>query len=449
MLLAGTCLTACAGAPAQDRAAGWRTDLELALTEFLPADRAFTNAARESFERNVRSLQDSIEELSDQQIVARLARATAESGNAHTRAYVLRNRSFWRRFPIRVWWFDDGLFVVRTRPGQEDLIGWKVTAIAGRPVAEIEAAVAPLYAGNGSWRKYMTTYTLTSPDALIGVGVIDEPGAVTMTLERDGASRDVLIEPLPLDRFDAPTEAWWDLTPSYRDRTGPWVSGLPADSARLPLYLRNPSRYYWFAVLPDRKALYFQYNRANDMPQGESFDAFGARLLGTLRTLHPATVIVDLRFNTGGNIGIGWEVFQGLRSYAEELTPGGLTVITGHATFSAGVFHALQLSGAPAVSYMGDWPGDGMSFWSEGGNLKLPFSGLTLHYADGYHSYSPDPVVAPDSLVHFDGAVGGFAPWISVPTDSRAYFAGTDPVVARALDRRAWRGGDPLVRVER
>lgn len=32
--------------------------------------------------------------------------------------------------------------------------------------------------------------------------------------------------------------------------------------------------------------------------------------------------------------------------------------------------------------------GDGLHFWAEGGNLMLPNSGLTVHYANGFHNYT-------------------------------------------------------------
>lgn len=430
------------------RAAGWNGDLDLALDVFLPADRAFNEAARRDFTRTIQSLRDSVEVLSDARIVAGLAEAVARSGNAHTRAYVLRNRSYWRRYPIRVWWFDDGLYIVQSRPGLERLIGSRVTAIAGRPIDEVATKVARLYAGNGSWQRYMTTYTLTSPDALLGQGLIEGDGATVYTVERDGSSQEVRIDPLPLDRFDTPTESWWALAPTHEDRTGPWVGALPRDTTLLPLYLRNPTQRYWFATLPQDDAIYFQYNRAGDMPDGEPFASFGERLLATLEAERPSTVVVDVRFNTGGNIGVGWQVFEAIRDYAERLNPGRLAIITGPATFSAGIFHALQLSGAPAAVFLGEWPGDSPQFWSEGGNLVLPHSGLTLHYADGFHTYSPEPRTVPDSLVHFEGAVGGFAPWISVPTISVDYFAGADPVLREALRADRVPGGDRLVRAD-
>jgi hypothetical protein len=60
--------------------------------------------------------------------------------------------------------------------------------------------------------------------------------AVTVKL-RDGREQTQRLMPLPLERSDQPVEAWWDLSPAGPSVQGPWLSLLPADTARLPLYL--------------------------------------------------------------------------------------------------------------------------------------------------------------------------------------------------------------------
>ncbi|HEX9950358.1 MAG TPA: hypothetical protein VGB53_01195 [Rubricoccaceae bacterium] len=195
-------------ASAQDRTRDWQADLDTALTVFLPKDHAFGLAEREAFTLVVTGLRDSVAHLSDEEVVVRLARAVALAANAHTRVYLLRNASYLRRYPIRLWWFGDSLYVVRARPEDADLLGARVTGIAGRTVDEAAAAVAPLFAGNGGWRRYMATYTLTSPDVLLGLGLVRGGGATPFTFETaDGRLVERALDPLPLQRHSEPTEA--------------------------------------------------------------------------------------------------------------------------------------------------------------------------------------------------------------------------------------------------
>ena len=96
--------------------AQWREDLQFAVDTFLARDRSFSPEARQQFRTASAELQRTVEGKTDNQIIVELAKAVALARNAHTRLYLLRNRSELRRYPIRVWWFADGLYVVRATP---------------------------------------------------------------------------------------------------------------------------------------------------------------------------------------------------------------------------------------------------------------------------------------------------------------------------------------------
>jgi hypothetical protein len=201
----------------------------------------------------------------------------------------------------------------------------------------------------------------------------------------------VTLAPLPLARTDEPTEAWWDLSPLHPGRDGPWASALAVDSARLPLYLRAPARNYWYEYQPKSRVMYVQYNRSQNEPGspfGETANAFGARLLGEIARRNPRKLVVDLRFNTGGNLQLADSMFRAIAALPMSAERGRLFVITGRATFSAGVTHVAMLRQLTRAVLIGERPGEGLDFWAEGGNYILPHSRLSMHYANGFHSYS-------------------------------------------------------------
>ncbi len=130
--------------------------------------------------------------------------------------------------------------------------------------------------------------------------------------------------------------------------------------------------------------LYFQFNRAANDPQQAIAD-FRAQLLTAVAASPGAPLVVDLRFNTGGNGDIGRELMEQLQ---QEVGVRKVFVITGRATFSAGLFHAVQWKHWGKAVFVGEPPGDELDFWSEGGNAILPRSGLTLHFANARRCYS-------------------------------------------------------------
>jgi hypothetical protein len=410
----------------------WRGDLRFAVDSFLARDRSFSDAARARFRSAVAALADSANEKTDAEMIVGLARAVALAENAHTRLYLVRNRSEVRRLPVRAWWFADGLYVVRTQPGYEALLGARLLRICGRPVEEVRRLVRPLYAGNDAWAGYIAGYTMTSPEILAGIHVCPADAAPDVAyLDRNGRPGERALEPLPLRLANDPTEAWWDLTPTHPGVQGPWLSALPADSARLPLYLRDPARPYWTTYLADARLLYIQHNRAVEM-RGEPMAAFTDRVMAELASRPVAKVVVDERFNTGGNLQVAQPF---MRRLAQEARSRGarLYVITGPATFSAGLTHVAQLRQLGGATIVGEGPGEGMEFWSEGGNMVMPSSRLTLHFADQVHSYGLQKRHPRSPYTALELSADRVTPQIRVRMTSRDYFAGRDAALDAIL----------------
>lgn len=75
---------------------------------------------------------------------------------------------------------------------------------------------------------------------------------------------------------------------------------------------------------------------------------------------------------------------------------------------------------------------DHLDLWSEGGNLLLPNSKLTVHYANGFHAYSQRdyPVFKP---YFADLNVATLAPDVRIEMTWADYLAGRDPLFDAAL----------------
>src|SRR5688572_6919104 len=150
------------------RADAWREDIDAVRQRFLRYDRSFTAAARANAERRLERLAATVPERTDQEILVELSRIVALAGNAHTRLYFVRNRSEVRRLPIRVWWFQNDLRIVRATAAYQDLLGCRVQRLGDINVGEALRRVRDIKAGNDSWQRYMSTYYLSSPDVLAG-----------------------------------------------------------------------------------------------------------------------------------------------------------------------------------------------------------------------------------------------------------------------------------------
>jgi hypothetical protein len=416
-----------------DRIQGWQQDLDVLATRFAAVDRSFTPRTRAAFMNALASIRRALPRLDDPQVIMRIASAVALAGNGHTRLYLLRNRTELRRLPIRIWWFANGPRIVRATPEYRQLLGCRIDAIGGVDSRRARAVAGRAYAGSASWRDYMAAYTLTSPEALHGLGIVRDMETIALRVGGCPGPARRFVHPLPLVRSQRSLEAWWDLTPLTTPPSGEWVHALEARRGNLPLYLRNPDLNYWFEQLPDSGILYFHYSRGQEMAR-ESTAAFGERLLAEIERRRPRALVVDLRFNTGGDLNIAAGLMRGLQEATRGIPR---YIVTGRATFSAGISQVASWRQAGDVTIVGEPVGDAMDFWAEGGNIRLPYSGLDVHFANGFHSYSTAPCPAGTPCLEMSSS--SIAPDIPVAMRWEDYVAGRDPVmeaVAADLARR-------------
>jgi hypothetical protein len=332
-----------------------------------------------------------------------------------------------------VWWFRDGFHVVRATDEYKQLLGCRVEKIGETKIAAAAKKVSGIMPGNASWQRYMSSYMLTSPEILGGSKIIADAERIPFELRCLGKKTKRVILPLPLNKSSAPVEAWWDLSPSAKRNDSTPLSALAPEGA--PLYLRKPDVHYWFEYLPQQRVLYLQYNRSQEMKDGQSLKDFGQELLRAAGRNDVEALVVDLRFNTGGNLNLATPIMKSLQ---EKLREKKVFVITGPATFSAGISHAAQWKqwGANVV---GEHVADELDMWAEGGNVELPNSKLTVHYSNGFHGYSRREY-SERKPYFLDLDVDTLAPDFPVETTWAEYSSGRDPameLIEREIARHA------------
>lgn len=421
-------LAALAAVQSRDAAERWRQDVEVARTDFLPKDLSFTPQRRKLARERLARLAQAIPNLTDQQIVAELARVAALADNAHTRAYLLRNRGWWRRYPIRIWKFNDGWRVIAVRPGQEPLLGARLISIAGKPVGKAQEAVHSLYGGPPAWASYMATYTLTSPDALLGTGVLTGGGGeVRLGLEKGGRRFTANIAPSAEPRRSIPEESWWFLSPAHSAVSG-WLHVLAGQP--LPAYLDRPDVWYDLRRC-SAGLLYLRFNRSEDQPGRPTLADFGGQVLNEIASAPRARLVIDLRFNTGGNLQKTRRLFEQIARSPLGIERGRLFVVLGPSTFSAGITPAAILRQNSEAIFVGSEPGDRLQFWAEGGNMVLPNSGITLHYADRAHIYASGRTAVPAELTYLRLNARDLRPERPAPISFADFVNGRDPSAER------------------
>ena len=316
-----------------------------------------------------------VSELSEVAFDMGIRRIVALANNGHSNASLASAAERFGTLPIRLYWFDDGLYVVATETKHSDLLGGRLTHIGDFSIEETAQRLRNCVGGTDDfYRAYYAPGMLTIPDFLFEVGVAPDPHRVRIRVRKD--SEPVIERILEAVPGRPAVRSSGALDPRVFDgEVKRWQTLHRVDYQR-PLFLQEPDEPFRVIALPDLEALYLQF-RANRNQPGRPIRAFLKQARDRIGQLKPTHLILDLRFNGGGDLTTTWRFMREL----PELVPsrGRVFVITHQATFSAAIYSfAFAKAADPRrVISVGGHVGDREEFWAEApGVFRLPNSGM-------------------------------------------------------------------------
>lgn len=346
-------------------------------------------------------------QLDDDQLMVELLRLVAllgeRDGHANMNPLAGRHRRALHLYPIAAYEFADGVYVVAA-PGRPQLVGRKLVAIEGRPIADVLGLVDPLVTyDNALSRSAHRSPYLVSAEILHGLGIT--PTAARAVFSVEGVA-DTEFAPVTAGAY---VTALRTVYPNYLD-------GMPKRAK--PLFVAKRGASQWVTTLDRGSVVYFVYNTVTGDPT-----ATADRILRLARRSKTRRVIVDLRNNGGGDINTYPYLLQTLRSRAINKR-GRLVVLIGRTTFSAAVHFAVDVRRGTRAILVGEPTGGSPNHYSDTDPVTLPVSGYTINVPRIHFQKLPG-----QSGLQLD-------PNVAVPLTGADFFAGRDPVLARALALR-------------
>lgn len=357
-------------------------DIEYLRREFSARNRSFTPQSREEFHRRLDALALAEGKLTTCQFIMGVAHAVAAINDGHTDVLAIGHM---RRFPIRFSWFADGLYVLKATPAHKNLLGARVTSLAGMEPEKIRQRLSDYIPGAMGRVNVWSTAYLSSPDVLHAIGLCGAPDMALLGFELpDGSLEQQELLGQAWGFPDIQPREWRTMVPGADpDGTkGRWRAVLEGSSS-VPLYLREPEKLYTHKWLDDCGILYVRVSTTKN--HGEHrLDDYLKSVLEEAAAKRPEHIIVDLRFNDGGMFSLIRDFSFGVSKVVKD--GGKIFVITGNHTFSAGICMTafLKYFSAGKALIVGEPVGDNEQFWAEGDFLTLPNSGLSVAYTDGY-----------------------------------------------------------------
>ncbi len=397
-------------------------DLAILRDDYVNQSRAFKPKARRAALDYLASLEPRADSLTTAGFLIAIARTTALADNGHDSWHPGEGAWLPDRAPLRFFWFPDALVVARVAPAQQDLLGARVTAIDGHSVDELFERLRPLSGGIDDYRRWKLALYLESAELLHALGLAASPDRLSLSLvPRDGSATTREIGMLPRDA--APHGA----------APGRLLSGLHGGNE--PLYLQYPDRLFRIVELPAIGASYLQF-RSHHGTDAEPIEDFVRAAREHLAISKPENLIVDLRFDGGGNIDPTVDFFRGLAA----AVPGRIYVIVSRLTFSAGIVAAalVEHSAGDRAMIVGEPVGDRLRFWSEGKPVCLPESKYCVQATDGVwdlvNGCAQEPGCYGDA---YRVKVPDLDPDLAAPLTAGSWLAGTDPAMT-AIEAHLW-----------
>ena len=398
----------------------WRTDIRTVATSIRETHpRPFRTTDGQTFDAAAASLLADVPELTDKEIIVRLAALVALIDDGHTRLAIPReypgiglefghtptaqpahDALRFAQLPVAVAQFADGVFVTAAIPEHRDLIGLRLVAIDGMSVADaMDAVQAITFAENEQLSRLMGADRLSLPEALVSLGVARSADSVNLVFEeQDGTARTAAIRPLSAAPVD-------------------WVGPFPNDG--LPLRFRRPGDKFWAEYVEDGNFVYMQMDEIGD---GEiPLAQFVVDTLD-LATRRDARLVIDVRNNFGGSGGLNRTLVTSLIRNDSLNRHDRTFVLIGRRTFSAAQMLVNELERYTRVTFVGEPTGSRPDHFGDPRKIRLEHSGLTLRVSRLHWS----------SYTAFDERASTY-PDFPVEWTAEQYFSGEDPALALAV----------------
>jgi len=292
------------------------------------------------------------------EMLVELYRLLALVGEGHTSVNATQDLTF----PVQIRWYPEGVYVVYGPSDRADLLGRRVLSVGGLSVPELEAAIDPLVSADLEAGKPVARPSIVSNVRLmrgLGLAPNDE-----LALEVEGLG----VARIPaLRRGEA-----------FEGRS--YLQTLSQES--LPISLRPKGVPYWYGLDESSGLLYLRY----DVCDSRAEPVF-AEVLEHLREGRAERLVLDLRWNGGGNSAPGTEFARAVSRIPSINREGSLYVFIGPRTFSSAMMNAMDFRAHTRAILAGESLVEPAGHYGEVRRFELPESGLVIGTSTRFWEY--------------------------------------------------------------
>ena len=347
--------------------AQWTQDLEYFANEVATHHRdPYHLVPKARFDAEVAELRGRIPSMKDYEIVVGLQRLAASIGDGHT--FVDTGMLYGAvpsAVPIEVFWFGDELRVVRAAPEYSRALGTRIVAVGSTPISGVRRRLQQLIPqGESEWFVIdKSARLITQIQPLAALRIIPYGDTASFTFETDAGRR---------------------FTLALRAHPPGTSTAMVMLDDRVPLPFQHPEDPLWFTYLPDSQTVYVDFRSYQNLEQETK------PLWDFIAQHSPKRLIVDMRWNIGGNYVHGREYLVSKIIFLPQLNRAGrLFVITGRRTFSAAMTNVTDFRRETEATLVGEPTGARPNGYQENHWFTLPNSHIRVSCATLQYRFQP------------------------------------------------------------
>lgn len=344
----------------------------------------FAHMTREEFDTACLTALEKVDTMTDIEFYFALCELAAMAGDSHTMVGLTQDIvASAHVIPAQIAMVDGKWRIMMLESSHEELLGSEVISINEHPISEICEMASRLYGyDNETWLIYKLGQQLNLTSFYTYIGIAEDeyadvrlaviPSSTTDTTE-------IVLTPVSTEEF-------------YRLEQVFLVTSQPTTG-------RANSPYRMLA-LGEGDVFFVQYNACISWDQ-LPIDAFISQVLALITDRKPKQVIVDLRYNGGGNSSLFEPMIDGLATLQKQQGfP--IDVLVGEGTFSSALMNAVQLKQQTDCRLVGSPTGGSVNHYGEIKSFTLPNSGIPVQYSTKYFTMDasyPAGSLQPDLLI--------------------------------------------------
>lgn len=366
-------LFVCNSLQAQDiKKIKWEKDIKT-LQKKLPEKHKYLFYVRNraEFNKDINLLLSSCGSLSDLGIALKMQQLVARMGDSHTNINWVKFINKNKQLPLRLYWFNDGLYVMQTVVENQKMLGKRITRINQTPInIVVDSLTTLIVQDNIAYVKSQMPRLISNVELLEYFNFITDGKVIVETEDIKGNLETFEVKPSLLNQ---------------ENRTE-----FKADS--MPFSLKNLNEFFVDKYFEKEEIYYIQYNKCNsrenppynfkgDINTLPSFAEFESRVIETINNKPIKKLIVDLRYNGGGNSYQGTVFVKKLSTIEKINQKGVLYVLIGRRTFSSAIINVMDFKNLTKATYVGEETGGKPNHFGEVKRFELPSSKIEVYYS--------------------------------------------------------------------